>query len=186
MIVLASQSPRRRSLMSKITNDFLTYVSDIDEHGSYKLGNYLDIVRDISYRKAKKAKEAYPNEIILAADTIVVFGDEILGKPKDKEDAIRMLKELSNQEHLVITGYTLINKNKELTSHVISRVLFNELSDDLINRYVESGSPLDKAGAYGIQDNKDFPIVKSYEGSYENIVGFPTDEIKKDIENIKK
>ena len=186
MIVLASQSPRRRSLMSKITNDFLTYVSDIDEHESYKLNDYLKIVRDISYRKAKKAKEAYPNDIILAADTIVVLDNEILGKPSDKEDAIKMLEKLSDKEHLVITGYTLINKDKELTNHVISKVLFNKLPDDLIRRYVESGSPLDKAGAYGIQDNDLFPIIKSYEGSYENIVGFPTDEIKKDIENIKK
>ena len=186
MIVLASQSPRRRSLMSKITNDFLTYVSDINEHESYKLKDPLKIVRDISYRKAKKAKEAYPNDIILAAGTIVVLDNEILGKPDDKDDAIRMLKELSNKEHLVITGYTIINKDKELTSHVISKVLFNPLSDELIQRYVESGSPLDKAGAYGIQDNEHFPIIKSYEGSYENIVGFPTDEIKKDLEIIKK
>lgn len=186
MIVLASQSPRRRSLMSKITNDFLTYVSDIDEHESYKLNDYLKIVRDISYRKAQKAKLAYPNDIILAADTIVVLDNEILGKPEDKEDAIRMLKELSDKEHLVVTGYTLINRDKELTNHVISKVLFNKLSDELMRQYVESGSPLDKAGAYGIQDNEHFPIIKSYEGSYENIVGFPTDEIKKDIEIIKK
>ena len=186
MIILASKSPRRKSLMSKITNDFLTYDSDIDEHASYHFNNHLDIVSDISYRKAKKALEAYPNDIILAADTIVVLDNEIIGKPKDNKDAFDMLKKLSDRTHEVVTSYTLINKNKIIRNKVISKVTFNKLTDDLISAYVSTGSPLDKAGGYGIQENDKFPLVKSYSGSYENIVGFPTDEIKEDLEKIKK
>ena len=183
MIVLASKSPRRKELMKLIDVDFITFNSDIDEDISYLLPTPLEATRDIALRKALKAKEAYPNEIILSADTIVVLNNEILHKPNSEEDAYNILKKLSNKTHEVITAYTIINKDKILTNHVISYVTFNELSDELINAYIKTGSPLAKAGAYGIQD-KDFDLVKSYEGSYDNIVGFPVDEIKEDLKRM--
>ena len=181
MIVLASKSPRRKELLKNITSDFITYDSKIDESLSFSKNNPRDIVRDIAKRKALKARSIYPNELIIAADTIVLFDNEIIGKPKDKEDAKRILKHLSNNTHLVITSYTIIFKEKIIQNEVESRVVFNDLSDDLITRYVNSSSPLDKAGAYGIQDNGTYPIVRSYFGSYENIIGFPIREIEIDL-----
>lgn len=180
MIVLASKSPRRKELMKEITSDFIVFDSDIDEDISYKLP-YLQAVRDIAYRKALKAREVYKDEIIISADTIVVLNNEIIHKPKDKKDAVMILKKLSNQSHEVITAYTILIGKDTLIKTVTSYVLFNDLDDETINAYVNSGSPLDKAGAYGIQD-KEFNIVKSYYGSYNNIVGFPVEEIKKDLE----
>ena len=182
-MVLASKSPRRHELMKRITNDFITYDSNIDEDVFRNLPP-IDACKSISLHKALAAKKAFPKELILSADTIVVLDDKIINKPKDKMDAFYILKELSNKEHQVITAFTIIKEEKIYTDTVISKVLMNELNDDLINAYIESGSPLDKAGAYGIQDNDRFPIVKSYSGSYDNIVGFPVDEIRLALESI--
>ena len=185
-IVLASKSPRRKALLSEISNDFLTFDSNIDESLSYKLYKPSKIVEDIAYRKALKAKEVYPDDLIIAADTIVVLNYEILHKPKDAKDAKKILKLLSGKTHTVITGYTIMYKDQIIKDLELSFVTFNTLSDELIDAYIESGSPLDKAGAYGIQDNEKFPLVKSYVGSYSNIVGLPMERIKEELEKIKK
>jgi len=186
MIVLASKSPRRKSLMNEITNDFLTFDSDIDESASYKLYKPSNIVMDIALRKALKAQETYLDELIIAADTIVVLDHQILHKPKDEKDAKKILKKLSGKTHTVMTGYAILYKDQGINNLEISFVTFNELDNDLIDAYIQSGSPMDKAGAYGIQDNDKFPIVKSFIGSYSNIVGFPIEKIKKELEKIKK
>lgn len=180
MIVLASASPRRKQLMNQITDSFSIYVSHIDESLSYTLP-YNEAVKDIAIRKGKKALEAYPNDIIISADTIVVLNNQIIGKPKDEEDAKRILRLLSGKKHEVITSYAIIKGNKIISKNVSSYVTFAVLNEELIEKYVKSGSPLDKAGAYGIQDNKNFHIVDSYEGSLNNIVGFPIEEINKDL-----
>jgi septum formation protein len=186
MLVLASKSPRRKQLTSeKITTDFLTYSPEIDESISYSLSP-LEAVRDIAKRKALSSQQHFKNDIIISADTIVVLDNEILGKPKDEEDAKRILKLLSNKTHEVITAYCIINKEKLIMNHVISKVTFLPITEKTIDEYVKSKSPLDKAGAYGIQDNDKYHFIKDYEGSYENIVGFPTKEIIQDLENIKK
>lgn len=182
-MVLASKSPRRRELMKRITPDFIVFDSDVDEE-KYKKLSPIDACKSISLKKAQVAKFAYPDEIIISADTIVVLDNKIINKPIDEIDAYNILKKLSNKEHQVITAYTIIKGDKTLTDIVISNVIINDLDDDLINSYIKSGSPLDKAGAYGIQDNKEYPIVKSYTGSYDNIVGFPVDEIKHSLETI--
>ena len=183
MIILASASPRRKQLMEKeISSSFSIIVSDIDESLSFeKYKDVRDIVKDISLRKCLAVSNDHPNDLVIAADTVVVLGNEIIGKPKDKEDAYRILKELSNKEHYVYTGYALKQNDKLMQGIVKSTVYFNELSDELINAYIASGSPLDKAGAYGVQDNDKFPIVKKISGSMNNIIGFPTDEIKQDL-----
>ena len=186
MIILASKSPRRRELMKKITNSFLTYNADIDESLSYSLPTPLEAVIDIAKRKALKAKEEFPNDLVIAADTIVVLDKEIIHKPIDEEDAKRILRKLSDKTHLVITAYAINEKDELIEDYVISKVTFNKLSDELIEKYVLSKSPLDKAGAYGIQDNEKYPIIKSYEGSYDNIVGFPIEEIKNTLVLSKK
>lgn len=183
MIILASASPRRKELMKKdICSSFKIVVSDIDEDLSFKNHHKpVDIVKDISLRKCLKVAEEYPHDLVIAADTIVVIDNEIIGKPKDQNDAYLILKKLSGREHYVYTGYALKQEDKLIQGIVKSIVLFNELTDDLINRYIASGSPLDKAGAYGLQDNKEFPLVKKTSGSLTNIIGFPTDEIKADL-----
>lgn len=184
MVILASASPRRKELMKKdICSSFKIVVSDIDEDLSFKNHHEpIDIVKDISLRKCLKVAEAYPHDLVIAADTIVVIDHEIIGKPKDKDDAYLILKKLSGREHFVYTGYALKQEDKLVQGIVKSEVLFNNLTDDLIYRYIASGSPLDKAGAYGLQDNQEFPIVKKTSGSLTNIIGFPTAEIKNDLQ----
>ena len=183
--VLASKSPRRQELMKSISSDFVVAIEDIDEESSYKLSP-IKAVEDIAKRKGEAVDKYYPNDLIISADTIVVLDDIIIGKPLDKEDAKKILKELSGKSHYVHTGFRIKYLNKEIVSHVTSEVIFNELSNELINQYVASGSPLDKAGAYGVQDNDKFPIIKKVIGSIDNVVGFPVKEIKEVIENLKK
>ena len=180
MVILASASPRRKELMKEITSNFTIITSDINEDESYSLSP-LEAVLDIAKRKGLKVKETHPKDLIISADTIVVLGDEIIGKPKDKKDAVRILKELSNKTHEVITAFCLFKEDRFIERYVISKVEFNNLDDRLISDYVESGSPLDKAGAYGVQDNDRFPIVKKVTGSMSNVIGFPVDEIKEEF-----
>ncbi len=178
MLILASGSPRRKELLKKITPDFRVVVSDIDEKSIQATARELPV--KISKMKAYAVFSKFPEDTILASDTVVLVDNEIIGKPIDHEDAKQILKRLSGKAHLVITGYTIISKNYELSRSVVSKVYFKELSDDLIDRYVRSGSPMDKAGAYGIQD-KDFPLVDHIEGSYDNVMGFPTEDIIKHL-----
>ena len=181
--ILASKSPRRRDLMKLISSDFLVAVEDIDEENSYRLSP-IEAVKDIAKRKGEAVDKLYPNDLVISADTIVVLNNQIIGKPINKDDAKRILKELSNQIHYVYTAYRVKYKDKEIINYVESKVIFNQLSDELIDKYVESGSPLDKAGAYGVQDNEQFPIIKKVIGSIDNVIGFPVKEIKEDIEKL--
>ena len=168
--------------MNRITSSFLTYSPDIDEMDSLRLKNPREIVIDIARRKGLESLKKYPDDIIIAADTIVVLDNEIIGKPKDEEDAKKILRHLSNKEHLVITGYIIINKEKIMLNAVTSHVQIYDLTDKQIEEYVKSGSPLDKAGGYGIQDNSKYHIVRSYIGSFDNIKGFPVEVIRRDLE----
>ena len=124
-----------------------------------------------------------PNDIIISADTIVILEGKVFGKPQNKIEAYDMLSSLSNKPHEVKTIYTIYCESLKIshTRVITSKVYFNELSDQLIKDYIASGSPLDKAGAYGVQDNDQFPIISHIEGSYTNIVGLPVDELKKDL-----
>ena len=181
MIILASQSPRRQQLMHSITDDFAVEVSHIDESSSLTLSP-IEAVKDIAKRKGLDIAKKYPHDLVLSADTIVVIDNQIIGKPVDKTDAKRILNLLSNRTHQVFTAFYLIKDNKEYEEVVISEVTFNELNEQLIDEYIKSGSPMDKAGAYGAQDNKDFKLIKEIKGSLTNVIGFPVDEIKKAIE----
>ena len=183
--ILASKSPRRKDLMNLISSDFLIAIEDIDESISYKL-DPVSAVKDIAKRKGEAVYKSYPNDLVISADTIVVLEKEIIGKPKDKIDAKKILRKLSNKTHQVYTGYAIHYLDKLIVGVVKTDVIFNELNDELIDKYIESGSPLDKAGAYGIQDNDKFPIIKNIIGSYDNVVGFPVKEIKEKIEEIVK
>ena len=184
-IVLASKSPRRQELMKKISSNFVVATEDIDEESSYKLAP-IEAVKDIARRKGEAVDKLYPHDLVISADTIVVLDNQIIGKPIDESDAKRILRLLSNKTHYVHTGFRIKYLDKEIISSVTSEVIFNELSEELIDKYVASKSPLDKAGAYGVQDNDKFPIIKKVIGSIDNVIGFPVKEIKEAVEQIKK
>jgi len=185
MVVLASASPRRRELMKRITPSFEVATADINEEKSYNLPP-LQAVLDIAKRKCLKVKDNYPDDIVITADTIVVLNDEIIHKPIDEIDAKNILNKLSDKTHQVITTYCINYKDRFIENYVVSNVTFNKLSEQLINEYVATGSPLDKAGAYGVQDGEKFPVVKKVNGSIDNVIGFPVDEIRKDLLEIQK
>ena len=185
MVILASSSPRRRELMKRIYPDYKIITADIDEESSYNLPP-LEATLEIARRKGEKVKEDHYDDLIISADTIVVIDNQIIGKPVDEEDAKRLLHLLSGRTHEVITAYCLFYKDKFIEHYVSSFVTFYKLSDQLIEDYVKTGSPLDKAGAYGYQDNDKYPIVKEIKGSIDNVIGFPVEEIKKDFEDILK
>ena len=175
MFILASKSPRRKELLKEIIPEFKIVPSNVDEF-KYSL-NELSLV------KALEIAKDYPNDIIISADTIVILNNKVFGKPQSKEEAFTMLKELSDKTHEVKTIYTVFSEKLNLshTRVITSKVYFNKLSDELINKYIASGSPLDKAGAYGVQDNNEFHIISHIEGSYTNIVGLPVDELRQDL-----
>ena len=182
MVILASASPRRKMLMKELVPSFTIIVPEIDESLSFKNHQDVkDIVKDIASRKCQKVSKDHPNDIVIAADTVVVIDNDIIGKPKDRDDASIMLRKLSGKTHYVYTAYVISKEDKVITNVVETEVIFNDLSDDLINNYIASGSPLDKAGAYGYQDNADFALVKKINGSVTNVIGFPVDEIKEDL-----
>ena len=174
MIILASESPRRRELIKKITKEFTVIPANIDESVLHIAPH--DLPGELSKLKAYDVFAKYPNDKVLACDTVVILDGELMGKPHTKEKASEMLHKLSGKKHVVISGYTLISKDKEITRTVRTYVYFNKLSDELIDRYIASGSPMDKAGAYGIQD-KEFDLVNHIEGSFDNVIGLPTEDI---------
>ena len=175
MTILASESPRRRELIKKITQDFTVIPANIDE--SILHIPACDLPGELSKLKAYDVFAKYPNDKVLACDTVVIIDGQILGKPHSKEQASEMLHKLSGRKHVVISGYTIISKEKEVTRTVRTYVYFNKLSDELIDRYIATGSPMDKAGAYGIQD-QEFDLVNHIEGSFDNVIGLPTEDIK--------
>ena len=175
MTILASESPRRRELIKKITQEFTVIPADIDESVLHVPA--CDLPGELSKMKAYDVFQKHPDDKVLACDTVVIIDGKILGKPHSKEQASEMLHKLSGRKHVVISGYTIISKEKEVTRTVRTYVYFNELSDELIDRYIASGSPMDKAGAYGIQD-EEYNLVNHIEGSMDNVVGLPTEDIK--------
>ncbi len=174
MMILASGSPRRKELLKKVRKDFTIVVPSINEDSLHFLPA-KDLPLEESRLKAYSLANRYPDDEILACDTVVVLGSEILGKPKNKEDAKAMLRMLSNKRHTVLSGYTYLSKGKEITRTVSTHVYFNELSEEQIDDYLERFHPFDKAGSYGIQD--DFPLVHHIEGSFDNVMGLPTEDL---------
>ena len=181
--VLASKSPRRIEMMKDISPSFLIATEDIDEESSYSLPP-IEAVMDIAKRKGKAVYDNYPDDLVISADTIVVIDNKIIGKPKSEENAKEILRELSGKTHHVYTGFAIHYLNKTFVDVVDTEVDFDNLSEELIESYVASGSPLDKAGAYGIQDNKKYPLILSIRGSLDNVIGFPVKEIKEAIDSL--
>lgn len=178
MLILASQSPRRKELLRLVTNEYLVIPANIDEDVVVKVPS--DLAKEISKLKAYEIFKNHTEDTVLAVDTIVIINSKVLGKPKNAADAERMLRLLSGKKHHVISGFTLLSKDKEININVVTEVYFNPLSDETIKAYIESGSPFDKAGGYGIQDEQ-FGLVNKIHGSYYNVMGLPIEELKKYI-----
>ncbi len=180
MIILASQSERRREILSKFT-DFKIITEDIQENNA----DYVDpgqLVMALSFEKGIGVAVKNPEAVVLSADTVVALGDKILGKPTDREDAKQMIQMLSGKAHEVYTAYSIfcISKNLKYTDYEVSKVQFKELSRGDIEAYIGTGEYEGKAGAYAIQGYGSL-LVDSIEGDFFNIVGLPISKISGDL-----
>lgn len=169
-IILASQSPRRRELMGLFSVPFTVRAADIDETMDPKASPALEVAR-VSAMKAR-AVECRPDDTVIAADTIVVCEGQVLGKPRDRDDAVRMLNLLSGRTHQVMTGLTVLRGEKCVTHTEITDIRFKTLSQQEILDYIQTGDPMDKAGSYGIQSGAAL-FVEGICGDYYNVVGLP-------------
>ena len=175
-IILASQSPRRKQLLEWAEVDFEIIVEPTDE--TYPEGLSLEEVAIyIAKQKALAIRSRANGKIIIAADTIVVLGDEIIGKPKDREDAINILKKLSGRHHKVITGVLLLKGEKEISFADVTDVEFHSLTEEQISFYVDHYQPYDKAGAYAIQEWIGVVGIKCVNGDFYNVMGLPVSRV---------
>lgn len=180
-VVLASASPRRKELLKEIISEFEIIPSAFDESGVDISAPY-PLVERLAQGKAEEVALRKENEgkIVLGSDTVVAYGSEVLGKPQDEKDAERMLKLLSGKKHSVFTGvcFALAKEGKilfEKRAVAETEVHFLDLTEEFIQSYIQTGSPMDKAGAYGIQDGG---LVDKIEGSYSCVVGLPVELVK--------
>ena len=171
-MILASASPRRKEILENFGFSFKTIVKNIDETSNKTRAE--DKILEIAEKKARAAAIDFPDENVIGADTVVVVDGKILGKPKDKKEAFSMLKSLSGRSHEVITAFSFININKNISysDYEITKVYFKNLTDDEINWYINTKEPMDKAGAYGIQGKGAF-FVEKIEGDFFSVMGFP-------------
>ncbi len=181
-LILASNSPRRKELLAGLGVPFeVRVLQDIDEHYPENLP-----VNEVARYIAKEKADAYrrivaADKLIITADTVVIVGDEILGKPVDEADAVRMLKLLSGRTHQVMTGVCLLTAEKERCFDVTTDVTFKALTDEEIHYYVNRYRPFDKAGAYGIQEWIGYIGVTGLNGSYYNVMGLPVQRIYQEL-----
>ena len=171
-MILASASPRRTEILENFGFSFKTIVKNIDETSDKTRAE--EKILEIAEKKAKAAAIDFPDENVIGADTVVVVDGKILGKPKDEKEAFSMLKSLSGRSHEVITAFSFININKNISysDYEITKVYFKNLTDDEINWYINTKEPMDKAGAYGIQGKGAF-FVEKIEGDFFSVMGFP-------------
>ena len=178
MLILASQSPRRSEILRQAGIPFVVKPANVDE--SVRPGEPVEeYVRRVAEEKAT-AFETAAGDVVLGADTVVVIGGEMLGKPRDRADAVRMLERLAGREHDVITGICLRRGVDRLHDRAVTRVWFNPLTRQEIEQYVASGEPMDKAGAYAIQGLAS-KFVERIDGSYTNVVGLPIELVIKHL-----
>lgn len=176
-LILASGSPRRQQFFKDLDLDFEIRLKEIEEIyppelKAEEITNYLAVLKASAFEGELKS-----NEILVTSDTIVWHNNTALGKPKDEQDAFEILKSLSNTTHEVITSVCFKTNEKADVMHEVTKVTFNELSDESIRYYLDNYKPYDKAGAYGIQEWIGFIGVSKIEGSYANVMGMPTDKV---------
>lgn len=181
MIILASKSPRRKELFSLITADF-EIIPAVGEERADKSLPPSEYVMELAKHKALEVYEKYPEAVVVGSDTIVTINGEILGKPKDKADAKRMLRLLSGKEHSVYTGVCISSVERNITFFDETKVRFFELTESETDSYIESGEPFDKAGAYGIQGTGAL-LVSGITGDYYNVMGLPVGRLYRELLN---
>lgn len=178
-LILASNSPRRKQLLEEIGLQFEVKTIAFEEifpedMASDKVAEYLAIEKNKAHRKA------LGNDCtIITADTVVIFSDQILGKPKNEKEADHVLKLLSGKIHQVVTGVCISNEDKQISFSSLTEVKFHELTEEEVNHYVNTASPMDKAGSYGIQEWIGKIGVEWIQGSFYNVVGLPVDQVYK-------
>ena len=173
-LILASSSPRRRALLETLGVAFDIIVDAVDE--TVEGGKSpAETVRSLASRKAEPVSARNVDRLVLAADTIVVIDGRILGKPSSESEAVQMLSDLSGRTHEVLTGVALFHSKggRKIVDHEVTEVTFDSLNDDEIADYVAGGSPMDKAGGYGIQDDRGSLFIRRISGDYYNVVGLP-------------
>ena len=183
-LILASGSPRRQQFFKDLDLDFEIRLKEIEEIyppelKAHEITNYLAELKASAFEG-----ELNPNEILITSDTIVWHNNIALGKPKDEQDAFEILRSLSNATHEVITSVCFKTNKKVEILYEITKVTFNELSDEAIHYYLENYKPYDKAGSYGIQEWIGFIGVSKIEGSYANVMGMPTDKVYEYLNNL--
>ncbi|KUH33225.1 septum formation inhibitor Maf [Thermococcus celericrescens] len=175
MLVLASASPRRREILARFIREFEVIPSNASEECSIE--NPAEYALELARRKAREVHGRVSGTVI-GADTVVSIDGHILGKPGSREEAFEMLRLLSGRVHRVTTGYCIIHEGREISGVAVTEVKFRELDDDIIGAYIDTGEPMDKAGAYGIQGKAGL-FVEWIRGDYYNVVGFPLEIIWK-------
>jgi len=183
-ILLASQSPRRRQLIGDSGFELDLVKLDVEEDFPEHLQ-----AEEIPMFLAKKKADAYDkpiaeNELLVTADTVVWLNNKVLNKPADLDEAFQMLKQLSSHKHTVYTGVCVRSTNKEIVFYEASDVFFNPLSDEMIQYYLDNHKPLDKAGAYGIQEFIGYVGIRKIDGCYYNVMGFPVSRFIHEIRNL--
>lgn len=184
-IYLCSKSPRRRKLLKQINLQFKVFSVDVDEK-FLKGEKPVQSVKRLSKEKLAAALQRIKKGNFITADTIVVLDNKIIGKPENEQDAIRILKKLSGRTHTVYTGFTIYNSEtkNQITDYEKTKVEFRKLGDEEIKEYVKGGSPMDKAGAYGIQDDFGAVFIKRINGCYYNVVGLPLPKVYQTLKKI--
>lgn len=180
-IILASGSPRRQELLKDLDINFTVQLKEVEEIYPQHLKSH-EITDYLAELKAEPFKETLSeNEIVITSDTIVWLNNEALGKPKNYEEAFKMLRSLSGNEHEVITSICITRKQCKTTINDVVKVCFNDLTDEEINYYIEKYKPYDKAGAYGIQEWIGKIGIHKIEGSYFTVMGFPVHKLYKEL-----
>jgi len=175
-LVLGSASPRRQQLLAGLGFDFSIRVKDVDE--SYPESLALEEVAEyLAIKKADAQRKELQNELLITADTLVALDGELLGKPTDYADAVTLLKKQSGKKQTVYTGVCLLTEREEVSFTVTTDVYFRQLTDSEIRYYLDNYQPYDKAGSYGVQEWMGYVGVNRIDGSYTNVMGFPTAEV---------
>jgi len=184
-IILASQSPRRKKLLQQLGFSFDVIPSTVDEFSTTK--DPVLLVEELAYRKANDVADRNADSLIIGADTIVVKDKQILGKPKDRIEASETLNILSNTQHSVYTGVAIVSTDvnskvlKSSSFSVMTSVYFSKLEQNEIESYIDTGSPMDKAGSYGIQDDWGATFVEKIEGDFYNVIGLPLNKLYNEL-----
>jgi septum formation protein len=183
-IILASKSPRRKELLKKIVQNFSTEGSGFEEPLVSEFDDPVEFVKALSVGKASTILKRNNGSVVISADTVVILGKRILGKPKSIEQAFEMIRMMRGKELDVLTAFTIMDSERTVTRCVASKVFMKEFSEEDVKGYFKKANPLDKAGAYAVQYDKGF-LASHIEGEYENIVGLPIKELKEELERFR-